>query len=77
MTQSRYLCRCQDCKKMAKKGFILGDFKARHFLGGKYDSWDKTGSVGPYSAYVLHPRLVSKRKLINRRTQKLSSLYYK
>jgi len=51
-------CKCKDCKRMKRKGKILGTFRARHFK----DGWTPDGMRGPYSAYVPYHRFQKGRR---------------
>ena len=53
-------CRCKDCKKMKRKGKVLGSRKMGFWL----ENLDGTHSYyfGPVSCYVDHPKFMKGRR---------------
>lgn len=68
-----YFCKCKDCKKMRRKGKILGTrimgFWMKSWAHGKGDTY--VYYLGPVSDYVPFPKFQKGRKRKERKNQEM------
>jgi hypothetical protein len=57
MAKNIFYCRCRDCRRMKRKGYILGDTLQRHLRGGFQTNPERKWSDAiKISEYVPYPR---------------------
>lgn len=68
---SQYMCGCRDCRKMARKGKILGSRSLSHLRGGRQSDPERDfGDTVQVSDYVDFPKM-QPGKRVRRPNQKI------